>query len=302
VVQLHQTKYLGFLLPAAVMSAVAFLSALVLFFHNHLSPAQVAQSKPTTSTKTKSLPQSTAQPVKTGVVLFSDPLNGADRIVTNEYVHWNPKSSCAYTSKIWDMTSGTLLVKNGAGYSGIPTAEASAICESATKNNSAVFRLNTRQNNFSNAKVSVDYMAVQHGGANAKQNGYDGIHIWVGYQNEYALYSATIFRWDQTLVIKKKVPLADAKCSDPSNGGCYYNLSSEKTDQTASPSNVWHHADIVYKVDKSGVVTIEMSIDGTVVANGTDSAVHGSAYAKGAVGIRGDDTEFYFKNFTVVAL
>lgn len=235
-------------------------------------------------------------------VLFSDPLNGPDRIVTNEFVHFSPGSNCPYKSAVWDMTSGSLFIKNNAGYSGVPTLEKQSYCDSTDHNNSAIFRLNTKQGNFSDVDVAMDYMAVAHGGGGAPDNSYDGIHMWVGYQNEYALYAATIFRWDGNLVIKKKVPQARAGCSDPANDGCYYNLTGETTHPAITTANVWHHADIVFQANANGTVTITEKIDGNVILQGTDNNVHGPAYTSGAVGVRGDNTEFYFKDFVVTKL
>lgn len=235
-------------------------------------------------------------------VLFSDPLSGTDRIVTNEFNHWNKNSACPYKSDIWDMTSGTLLIKNGMGYSGVPTSEKKSICDSTVQNNSAIFRLNTKQNNFSNATVSLDYMPIQHGGGGATNHSYDGIHVWVGYKTQYSLYIATIFRWDENLVIKKKVPQAQAQCTDPANEGCYYNLTDEKPYPDITTANVWHHADIKFAANTNEEVTITERIDGQTVFQGTDTNIHGPAYTSGAVGVRGDNTEFYFKNFTVTQL
>jgi len=233
--------------------------------------------------------------------LFFDALNGPNRIVTNEFVHWS-KGACPYTSSNWDMTSGTLMIKNGAGYSGIPTAEKSSYCESEIHNNSAVFRLNTKENNFGNVTVSVDYMAVQHGGGGAPNNSYDGMHIWLGYQSEYALYAATIYRWDGTIVLKKKVPEETAQCDDPSNDGCYYNLSDAANRRSLTTPGVWHHAEVTTEALSNKSQHITVTIDNTKVIDAVDNSVHGSTYPVGAVGVRGDNTEFYFKNFMVNSL
>jgi hypothetical protein len=148
----------------------------------------------------------------------------------------------------------------------------------------------------------MDYMAVAHGGGGAPNNSYDGIHMWVGYQSEYALYAVTIFRWDGNLVVKKKVPQAQAHCTTPANDGCYYNLTSETTHKAITTANVWHHADIIFQINANSTTTITEKIDANTILQGIDSNVHGPAYTSGAVGVRGDNTEFYFKNFTVTQL
>lgn len=232
-------------------------------------------------------------------ILFFDPLNGSDRIVTNEFAYWSPDSSCPYKSSTWEMTSGTLLVKNNAGYSGIPTVESSAVCDSGQRTDSAVFRLITKNNSFKDITVSMDYEVLGHGGGGANSSAYDGLHIWTGYQNEYSLYVATIFRWDGNLVIKKKVPAATANCAVSANDGCYYNLSPETAFRNLETTGTWHHAAISYFNDSSNTVNISLSIDGQLVYKVKDTDTHGPAYHSGAVGVRGDNTEFYFKNFKV---
>ena len=250
-------------------------------------------SKPAAPAKSQSAPPSK--------VLFQDLLNGPDRIVTNEYMHWNPNSSCPYASDKWDMTSGTLLIKNQAGYSGVPTAENQAVCNSATKTDSSVFRLITKTT-FSNTTTSMDYMLAQHGGGNAPDNIYDGLHIWIHYQSPDALYVVSVSRWDGVAVIKKKVPLNVAHCTDPSEGGCYYDLSPEIKPARLVQKGLWRHAEITVQDDSSSQVQISLIIDGQQILSATDNNVHGPTYQSGAAGVRGDNTEFYFKNFSVVSL
>ena len=264
------------------------------------APAVVATKPHATTPKSTVVPTPAPAPKPAPTILFSDPLNGPDRIVTNEFTYYSPGGGCPYTSSTWAMTSGTLFVKNGAGYSGVPTVENQAVCDSTTQTNSAVFRLNTKASSFTNVDVSMDYMAVRHIGAPGTS--YDGIHMWVGYQSEYALYAASIFRWDGNLVIKKKVPVAQAQCSDPSNDGCYYDLTMETPHQSLTTVNIWRHADIIFQSATNGTVTITEKIDGQTILQGVDKSINGPAYTSGAVGVRGDNTEFYFKNFTVTKL
>jgi hypothetical protein len=233
--------------------------------------------------------------------LFSESFNGPDRIFTNAASFYS--KSCPYVSPNWEMTSGTLLIKNGIGYSGIPTSETTSTCNSQSATNSSVFRLNTVRKDFLNVRVALDYDVVKHGGANAQQNAFDGVHIWLGYQDEYNLYAATIFRWDQTFVTKKKVATSKVSCKDVSNGGCYFNISPEVKNSTVMKTNTWHHADIVYSSNPSNEsVTIQTYIDGKLVNTGIDNHIASSTFPAGALGIRGDDTEFYFKNFRVTKL
>ncbi len=242
----------------------------------------------------------TKQVDKNSQTLFLDKLDGSDRLVTNEYVYWNPNSTCPYKSDKWDMTSGTLLIKNGVGYSGLPNKESRSVCESNNQTNSYTFRLNTKDASFTNTVTSLDYEMLKHGDASSNtENSYDGLHIWVRYQSQYALYAVSISRWDGNLAIKKKVPVEIAHCSDPSNEGCYYDLVSQVNRPDLTKSAVWHHADITTEDRSDGKLQIKLVIDGQTALEATDGGEHDSVYHTGAVGVRGDNTEFYFKNFLV---
>src|SRR6185369_15401481 len=101
-------------------------------------------------------------------------------------------------------------------------------------NNSAVFRLTTRQDNFLNVLVEFDLM---HQGLNSTDKtppvDWDGVHIFLRYQSQYNLYYASVNRRDNTVVIKKKIP------GGPSNDGTYYDISSYN--RHIVPYMVWQH-------------------------------------------------------------
>ena len=52
--------------------------------------------------------------------LFAPRLSGPDRLITNEYAHWNPQTPGSRISKDWDVTSGSLFVHDGVAWSGEP--------------------------------------------------------------------------------------------------------------------------------------------------------------------------------------
>ncbi len=231
--------------------------------------------------------------------LFWDALNGKDRVVTSEFAHWNPNSGCANTSPLWDMTSGSLFVKNAVGYSGKPSIDADVTCNADSATNSAVFRLTTKDHSFKNVNVSFDYFVIARGSAAA--NSYDGLHTWVGYQNSAALYAASIFRWDRMTVIKKKTPQSTAGCTEVSEGGCYSDFVGAVANPRAT-EGTWHTASITFQVNQSGHTVITEMIDGQQLLQVVDDGSSGKPYASGAVGVRGDNTEFYLKNFKVATL
>lgn len=48
---------------------------------------------------------------------FAPATSGPDRLVTNEYAHWNPRAPDARRSADWDVTSGSLFIRDGVGWS-----------------------------------------------------------------------------------------------------------------------------------------------------------------------------------------
>src|SRR4051794_8157100 len=52
--------------------------------------------------------------------LFAPRLSGRDRLVTNEFAHWNPRTPGTHVSRDWDVTSGSLFVHRGVAWTGVP--------------------------------------------------------------------------------------------------------------------------------------------------------------------------------------
>src|SRR5438270_414667 len=81
--------------------------------------------------------------VRGAKLLFADRFtraNGPNNLITNEYAFRNPTDVKAVRSTKWETTSGSLFVKRGVGWTGVPDG-----CKpdrySQTCNDSAVFRL-----------------------------------------------------------------------------------------------------------------------------------------------------------------
>lgn len=226
---------------------------------------------------------------------FYDGFERDSGIVTNEYAHWNPNDPNAIRSPDWEMTSGTLYLVDNMGYSGVPDVNSGkSLINSDPYNNSANFRLNTDRFDFGSVSVRFALNIVAMGSANGVQNT-DGIHIFVRYQSEEQLYYASVDRRDGQVVIKKKCP------GGPTNGGTYYTLAAESGHPIAY--NTWEDvgADIIDNPD--GSVTIRLYRDGEMLLQTTDRGTGCAVLTgTGATGIRGDDTEFYFDNFTVTSI
>ena len=169
-----------------------------------------AEAVPPTRTTTQQ-PAPASTPHTTPGPAFADYFTGPDGLLINEYARYNPEKACARSST-WILTSGSMFRKNNEAYSGVPD-RGTTDCHSRETNNSNVFRAVTRRDDFNNYHLSFDY---KNHTRNTAQHSYDGLHAYIRYQSEQALYAVSFGRWDGRIVIKKKVP------GGPSNGGTYY--------------------------------------------------------------------------------
>jgi hypothetical protein len=123
---------------------------------------------------------------------------------------------------------------------------------------------------------------------------WDGVHVFLRYQDEESLYYASVDRRDGTTAIKKKIR------GGPSNGGTYVDLA---TGHHSVPPNVWEHVRATVASTNDGGVAIKLFVDAVLVASAVDSGVGGPAIVRaGKVGIRGDNAEFEVDGFRVTVL
>lgn len=228
-------------------------------------------------------------------LLFSDSFDRADGLITNEYATWNPNSSQAVKSADWQMTSGSLFAKGGAGWTGVPDGCSSASASGSPCTASAVFRLNTARRDFGDVTVSTA-LKVQKLVSTSRTPAvaWDGVHVWLRYQSEESLYYASFARRDGRLVIKKKCP------GGSENGGTYYELGPGEVTGFPIPFGAVQKISAKVANNADGSVTITMSRDGTQLLSATDKGTGCAPItAPGAVGIRGDNAEFSFDDFVV---
>lgn len=219
-------------------------------------------------------------------------------ILTNEYAYWNPQDAAAHRTPLWEMTSGTLYVRNGWGWTGKPDAISSggSTRESSPLNNSAIFRLTTKEADFGD--VSVAFSLKVNGLTSTTRTpavDWDGVHVFLRYQSEYSLYYASVSRRDGRMVIKKKVP------GGPSNGGTYYEL----TPEILRPMSKGVVHSVLCTVRNIGeAVQITASVDGVLVLQALDDGATGGApiLTPGKVGIRADNADMEFDAFKVTAI
>jgi hypothetical protein len=229
----------------------------------------------------------------TSSLISADALMGP-RLVTNEYAHWHAEDPAAVRSATWDMTSGSLFLRDGLWWTGRPD-DVSPDAWSSAGNDSAVFRLTTRQT-FRNARVSLSLRVGEFTTtARTVAEDWDGVHIFLRYQSQYQLYYASINRRDGTTAIKKKEP------GGPSNGGTYYTLA---TGLAVVPIGEWQEVAASVRTQPDGSVRISLYRGPDLLLDVIDDGRLGGPpiTAPGAVGIRGDNCEFEFRAFTVIDL
>jgi len=234
-----------------------------------------------------------APPARTqaAVVLLRDGFARADGLVTNEYAYWNPRSAAALHSPVWELTSGSLFARGGAGWSGAPDG-ASPDATSSNGTGSAVFRLTTKHAGFGDVTVGFrlrNLRLVATGRTAAVA--WDGVHVLLRYRSQAELYAVSVNRRDHTAVIKKKLP------GGPTNGGTYHTLAA-----TAHrvPYGAWQRVAAAALTNPDGSVTITLRAGGQELLRATDRGVGGPPITRpGKVGLRGDNCEFQFDDLTI---
>jgi len=228
------------------------------------------------------------------VLLFDDFRQRPEGLITNEYAFHHPADPASRKDPIWELTSGSFFERHVSGYSGVPD-HVSPNALSTNGNNSAVFRARTHRADFGDVVVSFDLRNMGFSNSSGEPpHDYDGVHVWLRYVSEYELYAVTVNRRDNVVVLKKKMP------GGPSNGGTYYEWQTVPyTARINAPVHV--EASIQTQLDAS--VILRLTIDGKVVLRVRDDGRVGSPpiLGKGRVGLRGDNCEFYVRNFKVTA-
>ncbi|MBK7722734.1 MAG: hypothetical protein IPI32_11095 [Austwickia sp.] len=218
---------------------------------------------------------------------------GADRLLTNEYAHWNPTAPDAVSSPVWDMTSGSLFVRNGVGYSGRPDRR-TVDARSTSGTNSAVFRLVTKNRTYKDVRFAMRFRLLRFTGGEASRDDWDGLHLWLRYHDETQMYVASLARRDGRTAVKRKDPGGE------SNGGTYTLLASAPA---AVSLQEWHTAvvtarDITHEGRDAVRVTVE--VDGATTLDVLDEGGTGTPLrTPGGVGVRADNCEFEFTDVVV---
>lgn len=236
-----------------------------------------------------------AAPARAQTLLY-EAFSYPDGVITNEFAFDNPTLSTARKSSLWEVTNGTLFASGGAGWTGVPDDKAPN-AGSTTGNSSSAFRLRTIRQDFGSVSVAFRLLSLGlNSSASTPAVAWDGAHVQVRYVSEYQLYALSVNRRDNKLVIKKKVP------GGPSNGGTYYDLTPGIS--YAVPYGQWQTVKVNALDNSDGSVTLELWINGTRRAQVRDDGKVGGAPIRisGRVGLRGDNANLKFDDFTVTSL
>jgi hypothetical protein len=219
--------------------------------------------------------------------LVRDDFATADRLVTNELASARGHRGVP-TSDVWRVTSGSLFVRGGRGWSGKPD-RVRPDARSRRSTNSAVFRAVTRRRDLGDVDVEMSFEVVRFLADDAHT--WDGFHVFLRYNSPADLYSVSLARRDGLVIIKRKTP------GGVSNGGTYTELA-----RAASPVALagTHHAHLRV-VDEPGGTAITVWIDGINVLSAHDRAAAGAITSSGAIGVRGDNCEFYIDDVLVTS-
>jgi hypothetical protein len=240
-------------------------------------------------------PAAQPTPPRLGRTLFAPRFAQHEKVVTNDFAYFNPTNPRAVRSSDWIVTSGSLFARHGAGWTGAPdSGTPNPLSSNAT--GSATFRVVTRLRDFRNVAVSFDLMTERFlTTPRTAARSWDGVHIFLHYRSQHALYAVAVNRRDGVVLAKKKRP------GGPANGGTYSTIGSEV--KYLPPLGDWQQVLAIITTNANRTVTISLYIDGRQLLSRTDAGIGGEPLtAPGAVGIRSDNTEFQFRNFRVQAI
>jgi len=218
----------------------------------------------------------------------------SDGLVTNELAYFNPDDSSAPRSRDWEMTSGSLFSLAGRFWTGRPDA-IEPDPNSASSTNSAVFRLTTRRHDFQDVEVdlTLNNRRLVTTPSTPAVN-WDGVHIFLRYQDQYNLYYASVARRDGHVVLKKKCR------GGPDNGGTYYELG--RGEVAGHPFTPGQDMRVGARVENGpdGSVHLALLRGGATILSAVDTGVGCAPIrAAGAVGLRGDNDDFTFADFRI---
>jgi hypothetical protein len=209
-----------------------------------------------------------------------------DGLVTNELTQRHGDEPGVRRSADWVATSGSLFAVGGMGFSGVPDGSPPD-AGSRSGTDSAVFRLISRRTDFGDVRVRFRLrVSRQVTTPRTPAEDYDGVHLLVRYQSPQQLYAVSLQRRDGIVSIKRKDP------GGPANGGTYVELAKAPFALVTD----WLDVDVRVHETGDGGTALELRAGDRLVVEAVDRSPQ-RITAAGALGIRADNTEFYFADF-----
>ena len=208
-------------------------------------------------------------------------------LITNEYALYSGGPG-RHVSPTWIATSGSLFAHGGQGWTGVPDAVSPDRC-SCRSTDSAIFRVVTRRHDFGD--VAVSFTLTNQRLVNTRRTpalSLDGVHVFLRYRSPQELYVVSVNRRDHQVVAKKKLP------GGHSNGGHYVQLGA--TSHFDWSPGVAQHVRAAVRTLGPRRVVLTLEIDGRRVLDVVDDGA--PLLAPGRVGLRGDNDQFLFDDFT----
>lgn len=229
-------------------------------------------------------------------VLFRDSFNGPDGVITNHYAAFS-RDPAALRSPDWEVESGSLLRRHDAAWTGVPNGVVPNL-DSSNGSGSDIFRMWTTRSNFRNVRVDMQLRTVRFtkGTARWPRKSWDGVKIWLRRQGAsgatVGLYTAEVNRRQGNIIIQKKCV-----------GSRHYRLLAQSPADHPAELGRWEHVGGSVRTERDGSVTLAVIRDGAVALRAKDTGAGCRPItAPGKVGVRGDNANFLFDDFTVTSL
>ncbi|MET8573351.1 hypothetical protein [Streptomyces sp. NPDC005012] len=211
-------------------------------------------------------------------------------LVTNEYAFRHPDAPDARVDPHWTVTSGSLFGQGGSGWSGVPDG-LSPDPASRLRTGSAVLRVVTRRTNFGDVTVGGRFHLHPPGStARTPATAWDGGHLLLRYRSPQELYAFSFSRRDGAVAIKRKAPRTG------SGEGVYTTLTQATS---LFGYETYRHVAAQAVTTASRSVVLRLWVAGRLILQAEDTTP-GRLAGPGAVGVRGDNTELLFQNFSAV--
>jgi hypothetical protein len=223
------------------------------------------------------------------------PAFGASRELVANELDVSSAADRVARSPDWIVTSGSLFSDDGAGWTGrVDGRTPDPRSERAT--GSAVFRV-VSQPQFQSCVVELDLrLDGRTSTRRTPPQAYDGVHIFVRYRNPWNLYVVSVARRDGLVVVKRKESRGNV-ANGREDEADYVTLA---TATAPFPMHTWHHVAVAVS-DVVGGVHLTLTVDGRPLLDVVDEGLDGARplVGPGRIGIRGDNTEFHFRDVVV---